>query len=66
MKKVDEIYSSDSFRTIGTAKYLANQNNLKLLFDNKIICDDKMKNPMIFKINYEGNKIINIEYIGLI
>ena len=156
MKKVDDIYSSNSFRAIGTAKYLASQNNLKiklddrinerelgvnkiselpnnftldsfnnkdlkvgfgeslnevdkrldaflkeillsdkknialfihgimmlsflqnnfdfnfdglnlkLSFNNKIICDDKMKNPMIFKITFDDNKIVNIEYINI-
>lgn len=33
---VDSIYSSDSFRAIGTAKYLAEKNNLKVKLDSRI------------------------------
>ena len=38
--------------------------NMKLLFNSKEIYNDKMKNPMVFKVEYEDNKIINIEFIG--
>lgn len=36
LKRIDEIYSSNSFRAIGTAKYIANQNNLKIKLDDRI------------------------------
>ena len=35
-KKVDDIYASNSFRAIGTAKYIAEQNNLKIKLDDRI------------------------------
>ena len=38
--------------------------NMKLLFKYKKIYDDKMKNPMVFKIEYEDNKLLNIEFIS--
>ena len=37
--------------------------NMRLLFNNKEIYNDKMKNPMVFMVDFEDNKIINIEYI---
>ena len=38
--------------------------NMKLIFNNKEIYNDKMKSPMVFKINYDNNNILsNIEYI---
>ncbi len=37
--------------------------NMCLIFNNQKIYNDKMKNPMVFKIAYDGNKIINIEYL---
>lgn len=36
LKNIDEIYSSDSFRAIGTAKYIAELNNLKIKLDSRI------------------------------
>jgi broad specificity phosphatase PhoE len=39
--------------------------NMKLVFNNKEIYNDKMKNPMVFKIVYDdNNKIKSIEYIS--
>ena len=38
--------------------------NMRLLFNNKEIYNDKMKNPMVFKIYFEDNNIVNIEYIN--
>lgn len=35
-KNIDAVYSSNSFRAIGTAKYIAEQNNLKIILDNRI------------------------------
>lgn len=35
-KNLDEVYASDSFRAIGTAKYVAEMNNLKIKLDNRI------------------------------
>ena len=130
LKHLDAIYSADSFRAIGTAKYVAEINNLKikldsrinernlgvntiselpdnqtlesfsnkdykfgtgeslnevdkmmsflqnntifsfdgknmrLLFNNKELYNGKMKNPMIFKIEYEKHTIVNIEEIN--
>ena len=37
---------------------------MKLIFNGKEIFNDKMTNPMIFKIDYDSNKIINIEHIN--
>ena len=36
LKNVEEVYSSSSARAIGTAKYLAEQNNLKIKLDDRI------------------------------
>lgn len=38
--------------------------NMRLLFNNKEIYNDKMKNPMIFKIKYENNIIVDIKEIS--
>ena len=38
--------------------------NMRLLFNNKEIYNDKMKNPMVFKIEYENNIIVGIEEIS--
>ena len=38
--------------------------NMKLLFNNKEIYNDKMKNPMVFKIEYENNMIVDIKEIS--
>ncbi len=39
--------------------------NMKLLFNNKEIYNDKMKNPMIFKIEYDKETIVSIEEISI-
>jgi broad specificity phosphatase PhoE len=39
--------------------------NMKLLFNNKEIYKDGMKNPMIFKIEYENDSIVDIEEISV-
>lgn len=36
LNNIDCIYASDSFRAIGTAKYLAEKNNLKIKLDKRI------------------------------
>ena len=36
LKKIDSIYASDSYRAIGTAKYLAEKNNINLKLDERI------------------------------
>ena len=36
---------------------------MKLLFNDKEIYNDKMKNPMIFKIDYDEKEIVNIKEI---
>ena len=36
LKHLDAVYSADSFRAIGTAKYVAEINNLKIKLDNRI------------------------------
>ena len=40
-------------------------NKMKLIFNDKVIYDDKMKNPMVFKIEYDNKNIVNIEEIGV-
>ena len=42
-----------------------NGKNMKLLFNNKVIYNDKMKNPMIFKIEYDKETIVSIEEISI-
>ena len=39
--------------------------NMRLLFNNKEIYNDKMKNPMVFKIEYEYNVIVDIKEISI-
>lgn len=39
--------------------------NMRLLFNNKEIYNDKMKNPMVFKIEYENNMIVDIKEISV-
>ena len=39
--------------------------NMKLLFNNKEVYNDKMKNPMVFKIEYDENTIVSIEEISI-
>ena len=73
---IDEILKSDNKKTalfihgIIMMSYLQNNTdfsydgkNMRLIFNDKEIYNDKMKNPMIFKIDFESEKIINIEYI---
>ena len=36
LQRVDEIYASNSFRAIGTAKYIAEKNNIKIKLDSRI------------------------------
>lgn len=36
---------------------------MKLLFNGKQIYNDKMKNPMVFRISYDNNKLLNIEFV---
>jgi len=36
LKNIDDIYASDSFRAIGTAKYISEQNDLKIKLDSRI------------------------------
>lgn len=38
---------------------------LKLKFNDKVVYEDYMKNPMIFKIVYDDEKIIDIDSIEL-
>lgn len=38
--------------------------NMKLLFNDKEVYNDKMINPMVFKIEYEDTRILNVEFIG--
>ena len=42
-----------------------NGKNMKLLFNNKVIYNDKTKNPMIFKIEYDKETIVSIEEISI-
>ncbi len=73
---IDEVLKSDNKKTalfihgIIMMSFLQNNTNfsydgknLKLVFNDKEIYNNKMKNPMIFKIDFESEKIINIEYI---
>ena len=73
---IDEILKSDNKKTalfihgIIMMSFLQNNTdfsydgkNMRLIFNDKEIYNDKMKNPMIFKIDFESEKIINIEYI---
>ena len=39
--------------------------NMRLLFNNNEIYNDKMKNPMVFKIEYENNTIVDIKEISV-
>lgn len=39
--------------------------NMRLVFNGKEVYNNRMKNPMIFKIEYEDKKIINIKEIEL-
>jgi len=38
--------------------------SMKLIFNERIVYDDKMKNPLVIKLFFDDNKnLINIEYI---
>lgn len=61
LTNVDSIYSSDSFRAIGTAKYLAEKNKTKIKLDKRINerilgCDKISSLPDNFTINSYKNK----------
>ena len=73
---IDDVLKSDNNKTalfihgIIMMSYLQNKTDfsydgkiMRLLFNDKEIYNDKMKNPMIFKIDFESDEIINIEYI---
>ena len=45
--------------------FLFDGKNMKLLFNNKEIYNDKMKNPMIFKIEYDKETLVSIEEISI-
>ena len=36
---------------------------MRLVFHDKEVYNDNMKNPMVFRVDFEDNKIVNIEYI---
>lgn len=36
---------------------------MRLVFHDKKVYNDNMKNPMVFRVDFEDNKIVNIEYI---
>lgn len=40
-----------------------NDKFLKLRFNNKLVYDGEMKNPMIFKLTYDNGKLIDIENV---
>lgn len=61
LNNIDAIYSSDSYRAIGTAKYLAEKNNLKIKLDKRIDerklgCDKVSELPDNFSANSFKNK----------
>ena len=61
LNNIDAIYSSDSYRAIGTAKYLAEKNNLKIKLDKRIDerklgCDKVSELPDNFSANSFTNK----------
>lgn len=72
LSNIDSIYSSDSYRAIGTAKYLAEKNNIKIKLDNRInerilgcsklseLPDDFFKNSFIDKdLKYKQGESLN-------
>lgn len=72
LSNIDSIYSSDSYRAIGTAKYLAEKNNIKIKLDNRInerilgcsklseLPDDFSKNSFIDKdLKYKQGESLN-------
>lgn len=61
LNHIDVIYSSDSYRAIGTSKYLAEKNNLKIKLDNRINerklgCEKIFDLPLDFSRNSFDNK----------
>ena len=36
---------------------------MRLVFHDKEVYNDNMKNPMVFRVDFEDNKILNIKYI---
>lgn len=61
LNHIDVIYSSDSYRAIGTSKYLAEKNNLKIKLDNRINerklgCEKISDLPLDFSRNSFDNK----------
>ena len=61
LNHIDVIYSSDSYRAIGTSKYLAEKNNLKIKLDNRINerklgCEKISDLPLDFFRNSFDNK----------
>ena len=75
---IDDILKSDNERValfihgIIMMSYLQNNSDfsfdgrvMKIIFNNKEIYSDKMKNPMIFKITYDNNKVIDINNINI-
>lgn len=61
LNHIDVIYSSDSYRAIGTSKYLAEKNNLKIKLDNRINerklgCEKISDLPIDFSRNSFDNK----------
>lgn len=67
LESVDEIYASNSFRAIGTAKYIAEQNHLKIKLDDRInereLGIDKLSDlPESFVINSFNNKDLKIGF----
>lgn len=61
LNNIGAIYSSDSYRAIGTSKYLAEKNNLKIKLDNRINerklgCEKISDLPIDFSRNSFDNK----------
>lgn len=61
LNNIGAIYSSDSYRAIGTSKYLAEKNNLKIKLDNrlnerKLGCEKISDLPLDFSRNSFDNK----------
>lgn len=57
LKNIDSIYASDSYRAIGTAKYLAEKNNINLKLDESILgCNKVSELPDNFLQNSFNDK----------
>lgn len=66
LKDIDEIYSADSFRAIGTAKYIAEVNNIKIKLDERInernLGVDKISElPSNFTLDSFNNKDLKLK-----